>query len=81
MRALRFLLQKEFRQIFRNPSILRVIFMMPSIQLLILPWAADYEVKNINLAVVDNDHSDYAEKLVSKITASGYFKFLHCECQ
>ena len=48
--------------------------MMPAIQLLILPWAADYEVKNINLAVVDNDRSDYAQKLVSKITASGYFK-------
>src|SRR6478752_9701573 len=74
MRTLRFLLQKEFRQIFRDKGILRVIFMMPAIQLLILPWAADYEVKNVNLAVVDNDHSDYAQKLVSKIIASGYFK-------
>ncbi len=74
MRTLKFLLQKEFRQIFRDKSILRVIFMMPALQLLVLPWAADYEVKNINLAVVDNDHSDYAQKLISKITASGYFK-------
>jgi drug efflux transport system permease protein len=74
MRTLKFLLQKEFRQIFRDKSILRVIFMMPSIQLLVLPWAADYEVKNINLAVVDHDHSDYAQRLISKITASGYFK-------
>lgn len=74
MRTLKFLLQKEFRQIFRDPGILRVIFMMPAIQLLVLPWAADYEVKNINLAVVDNDRSDYAQKLVSKIMASGYFK-------
>ena len=47
MRTLRFLLQKEFRQIFRDPSILRLIFVMPIIQLLILPWAADYEIKNI----------------------------------
>ncbi|HVX26202.1 MAG TPA: ABC transporter permease [Parafilimonas sp.] len=74
MRTLKFLLQKEFRQIFRDKSILRVIFMMPAMQLLVLPWAADYEVKNINLAVVDHDHSDYAQKLVSKITASNYFK-------
>ena len=74
MRTLKFLLQKEFRQIFRDVSILRVIFMMPAIQLLVLPWAADYEVKNINLAIVDNDHSDYSQKLISKITASGYFK-------
>ncbi|MBL7744782.1 MAG: ABC transporter permease [Chitinophagaceae bacterium] len=74
MRTLKFLLQKEFRQIFRDPSILRIIFVMPMIQLLILPWAADYEVKDINLSVVDHDHSDYSRQLISKITASGYFR-------
>jgi ABC-2 type transport system permease protein len=73
MRTLRFLLQKEFRQIFRDPSIIRIIFVMPMIQLLILPWAADYEVKDIRLSVVDHDHSSYSRQLVSKITASGYF--------
>jgi ABC-2 type transport system permease protein len=39
-----------------------------------LPLAADYEVKNINLAVVDNDHSSYSRQLISKITSSNYFK-------
>ena len=74
MRTLRFLLQKEFRQVFRDSSILRIIFVMPMIQLLILPWAADYEVKDINLSVVDHDHSAYSRQLISKITASGYFR-------
>ena len=74
MRTLKFLLQKEFRQIFRDPSIIRIIFIMPVIQLMILPWAADYEIKNINLAVVDQDHSEYSRRLVNKITASGYFR-------
>lgn len=74
MRTLRFLLQKEFKQIFRDPAILRIIFIMPAIQLLVLPWAADYEVKNIKLAVIDHDHSSYAQKFISKVTASGYFK-------
>ncbi|MBD0280263.1 MAG: ABC transporter permease [Flavisolibacter sp.] len=76
MRTLRFLLQKEFRQIFRDPSIIRIIFIMPIIQLLVLPWAADYEMKNIKLSVVDHDHSDYSRKLISKITASGYFQLV-----
>lgn len=74
MRTLKFLLQKEFRQIFRDPSILRIILIMPVIQLLILPWAADYEMKNIKLAVVDQDHSEYSRQLINKITSSGYFK-------
>src|SRR5215510_2226782 len=73
MRTLRFLLQKEFRQIFRDPGILRIILIMPVIQLLILPWAADYEIKNIKLAVVDHDHSEYSRQLINKITSSKYF--------
>jgi ABC-2 type transport system permease protein len=76
MRILRILLEKEFRQIFRNPAILRIIFMMPAIQLLILPLAADYEIKNVNVCVVDLDHSAYSNKLVNKIKASGYFNLV-----
>jgi len=74
MRALKFLLQKELRQITRDPSIFRILFILPMIQLLILPLAADYEIKNINLGVVDQDHSEYSRKLVNKIISSGYFR-------
>lgn len=74
MRTIKFLLQKEFRQIFRNKAIVAIILVVPIVQLLILPLAANYEVKNINLSVVDNDHSDYSQKLVSQITASGYYR-------
>src|SRR5258706_737933 len=73
MRTLRFLLQKEFRQVFRDKNLLRQILMVPIIQLLIFPWAANYEVKNISLAIVDHDHSSYSEKFISKIFSSGYF--------
>jgi len=73
MKILIHLLQKEFKQIFRNKSIVAIIMVMPVVQLLIIPLAADYEVKNINLSVVDHDHSTYSRKLVLKITASGYF--------
>jgi len=74
MRTLKFLLQKEFRQIFRDKNLLRQILIAPVIQLMVLPWAANYEVKNISLAVVDRDRSVYSEKLESKIFSSGYFK-------
>jgi ABC-2 type transport system permease protein len=73
MRTIKFLLQKEFRQIFRDPAIIRLILIMPVIQLIVLPWAADYEVRHIKLAVVDQDHSEYSRQLINKITASGYF--------
>lgn len=74
MRTLLFLLQKEFKQIFRNKAILPMIFVMPVVQLLVMPLAADYEIKNINISVVDHDYSTYSRRLIEKITASGYFK-------
>lgn len=76
MRTLKFLLEKEFRQIFRNSAMLKIIFLAPVLQLLILPLAADYSVKNILLAIVDLDHSSYTQKLISKITSSGQFKLV-----
>ncbi|PSL21560.1 ABC transporter permease [Dyadobacter jiangsuensis] len=74
MRTLRFLLRKEFRQIFRDKSIVAMIFFMPMVQLILMPLAADYEVRNINLSVVDHDKSPYSQKLIAKIVASGYFR-------
>jgi ABC-2 type transport system permease protein len=74
MRTLRFLLEKEFRQILRNKQIIRILIIAPVIQLILLPLAADYSVKNISIAVVDNDHSTYSQKMIAKITSSGYFK-------
>jgi ABC-2 type transport system permease protein len=76
MNVLRFILQKEFRQIFRDKTILAMMFAMPTIQLIVLPLAMNFDVKNVNLAVVDHDHSTYSQKLISKIGSSGYFRIV-----
>ena len=76
MKTLGFILQKEFRQILRDKTILAMMFMMPIIQLIIMPLAANFEVKNINVAFVDHDHSSYSRKLKNKIASSGYFKMV-----
>lgn len=75
-RTLSILIKKEFLQIFRNKSILAMIFVMPVIQLVILPLAANYEIKDIKIAVVDHDKSTQSRELIRKITASGYFKIM-----
>ena len=74
MRTIRFLLAKEFRQVFRNKTLLPIIFLMPIVQLVILPLAANYEVRNIKLAVVNHDNSPFAHDLVAAIAASEYFQ-------
>ncbi|MFI5134884.1 MAG: ABC transporter permease [Chitinophagales bacterium] len=76
MKTLITLLRKEFRQIFRDPAILRIIFLLPTVQFLILPLAANYDFKNINLVLVDHDHSTYSQQLTNEIFGSGYFQLV-----
>ncbi|RLD76081.1 MAG: ABC transporter permease, partial [Bacteroidetes bacterium] len=57
MRTLKFILEKEFKQIFRNKGMLPIIFVVPFIQLIVLVHAATFEISNINMVIVDNDLS------------------------
>ena len=76
MKQLKYLLIKEFLQIRRDTFMLRLIIMMPVIQLALLPWAATFEQKNISLSIIDYDKSTYSRDLIEKITSTGYFKLL-----
>jgi ABC-2 type transport system permease protein len=73
MRTVLFLVQKEFLQIFRNKTMLPLLLVMPILQTILLSFAANYEVKNLGLAVVDHDLSPASRQLVAKFGASGYF--------
>lgn len=74
MRNVYYLLQKEFLLIFRDKTILRLIFFMPIMQLLLIPLAADYEVKHVSIAIVDQDRSPEAHRLQAELGASSYFR-------
>ena len=74
MRTLRYLLEKEFKQIKRDRFLPRIIFLVPLMQLIILPFAANFEMRNINLGLIDNDHSVLSAQLTEKILSSGYFR-------
>lgn len=74
MRIIFYLVQKEFIQIFRNRTMLPILFVMPAVQLLVLSYAANFEVANIKLHVVDQDQSSASKSLVSKLEGSAYFR-------
>lgn len=73
MKKLIFLLRKEFRQIRRNPFMIRAIIAVPVLQMLILVPAVTFEVKRIDLAVIDSDRSQASRELVAKLTGSSFF--------
>ena len=72
---LKYLLKKEFKQILRNKFIPVMIFMFPLMVLLIFPWAANYEIKNLNVTIVDNDHSSMSRRFIYNVVSSKYFLF------
>jgi ABC-2 type transport system permease protein len=73
MRTIAFILYKEFLQIFRNKTMLPIMFVVPVVQLIILVHAATMEMKHIELYVVDNDLSETSVKLISAFSGSPFF--------
>jgi len=73
MRTILNIIQKEFIQIFRNKTMLPIIFFVPIVQLVVLVYAANLEMKSINMFVIDHDKSSKSTQLVSKFNGSPFF--------
>ena len=73
---IKFLIEKEFKQLLRNSFLPKLILVFPCMIMLLMPWAVNLEIKNIQLNIVDNDHSAISQRLVNKIAASTYFRLV-----
>jgi len=73
MRTIFYFVQKEFIQVMRNRVMLPIMFIMPIFQMLVLLYAATLEMKNINMLVVDKDHSEASRALVAKFEGSPFY--------
>ena len=73
MHTIKYILQKEFIQILRNKTLLPMMLWVPLMQMLILVFAATFDVKEIKLTVVDNDMSETSRQLISKFDGSPFF--------
>ena len=69
----KYLLEKEFKQFFRDPGLPKMAIAFPVLMMLVFPFAVSMEIRNINLVVVDSDRSSDSRNLIEKCTASGYF--------
>ncbi len=76
MRRIGFLIEKEFKQIFRNKILLRMMLLAPIMQLILLSYAANFEVKSLRIAVLDGDHTTFAQRLTGKFRHIDNFRFL-----
>lgn len=67
------LIKKEFLQVFRNPLLLSILVVAPLVEFMIFPFCADYEIKVLDIAFIDNDHSQVSKDIINKFNASGIF--------
>lgn len=71
---LKYLLEKEFKQIIRNRFLSKILVMMPLMIIVLFPYVTSQEVKNVAVAVVDSDHSQQSARLVQKVGATAAFR-------
>ncbi len=67
------LLSKEFSQLFKDKRLLPLVFVAPVIQLVILGFAASFDVRNISVVLCDLDKTTASRKIIEKFTTSSYF--------
>jgi ABC-2 type transport system permease protein len=71
------LIRKEFIQILRDPRTLVLILVIPVMQLLLLGYSATNDVRNVPLAVFDQDRGPAARALLDAFRAADYFQLTY----
>jgi len=69
------LIRKEFIQIIRDPRTMVVMFIMPVVMLFLLGYSATNDVRNVPIAIFDQDRSDKARDLLNAYRNADYFRF------
>jgi len=68
------IIRKEFIQILRDPRTLALVLVIPVMQLILLGYAATNDVRNLPLAVIDQDRSAASRALLDAYRAADYFR-------
>lgn len=71
------LIRKEFIQIGRDPRTLILVLIIPVMQLFLLGYAATNDVRNVPMAVFDQDRSPAARQLLDAYRAADYFRIAY----
>ncbi len=69
------LIRKEFIQIIRDPRTLIIMFVMPILMLFLLGYSATNDVRNVPIAIFDQDRSQAARDLLDAYRNADYFRF------
>lgn len=66
--------EKETREIVRDPITLGVALLMPLVMLFLFGYAISLDIDDVEMGVLDQDRSIASRGLVDRFTGSGYFR-------
>ncbi len=73
MKTVLHFIKKEFQQFKRDPKMFAVALVAPILQSIILGYAANLDLNNVNISVYNQDKSKLSRDYVERFTESGYF--------
>jgi ABC-2 type transport system permease protein len=74
LQRLQAMLVKEFIQLLRDPRMRIMLIVPPIMQLIVFGYAANTDLRNISLAVYDQDRTSESRDLAARFASSGYFR-------
>jgi len=75
-RRIRAVAQKELRHLFRDHRMRPILFVAPVLQLIVLGLAANLDVQDVRLLVVDADRSPVSREIAARLDASPAFELV-----
>jgi ABC-2 type transport system permease protein len=73
MKQLITFIKKEFHHILRDTRSMLVLLGLPIVQLLIFGFAITNEVRNTNIAILDNSKDEATQNIIGRLESSQYF--------
>lgn len=80
MKKIFYLIKKELRQVMRDTNMLRVIFVVPMVQLILLGYAVTTDIKNLDILICDFDKTSVSRDLVERFSHTEYFTLIDAPC-
>src|SRR5579863_2734231 len=79
LRRVRAIAKKEFIQVWRDPRSLMVVLLMPLMQMALLGYGVNLDIKHVTICVFDREGSQQSQSLMKAFQASPYFDIVETE--
>jgi ABC-2 type transport system permease protein len=79
LRRVRAIARKEMIQVWRDPRSLMIVLLMPLMQMALLGYGVNLDIKHVPICVLDREGSQESQSLMKAFQASPYFQIVEAD--